>query len=230
MVQVGQPLGSRRPAVPGDQALLAGVVGCGMPGLVPSRGLRHLSRARVSLVVLILAAVAVPVALYFARSSGDGIQLTGQATVVSASLDSTSGRDLLQQFESLGGTRATRDAGPAVFLTMNWAVDHKVELPCQVQLAVHAGSGWQLFGWAGNPRVINGTINSWGSILAKFPELRTYQDTITLPSADSGQVMLVWSAPSFATEVDSVRARLVYACGGDGKSPVIQEVKITSRT
>jgi hypothetical protein len=104
-------------------------------------------------------------------------------------------------------------------MTGTWETAGDLDLGCQIQLAIHSGHDWQLFGWIGDHQVVNGTINSWGTILERFPDFRAYQDTITLPVRHAGQFMLVWGTPSYPSEVRIVSARVVYACGDADRRP-----------
>jgi hypothetical protein len=149
------------------------------------------------------------------------------ASTASYMLESTEGQALQKQYESLNGDRPTRTSGPAIFLSGTWLITGRIDSSCQVQLAVNSGSGWQLFAWTSDRRIVNGTINSWGTIIERVPELATYQETITLPPVRSGRFMLIWSTPAYATNAHIVRAHMVYACGGADRHPDITDVRIT---
>jgi hypothetical protein len=149
----------------------------------------------------------------------ESVTIRAAASASTETIESSQGRVLVDKFEALAGTRLTRRAGPAVFMIGTWEAAGKLDSGCQIQLATHSGYGWQLFAWAGDPQVWNGTINSWGTVLESFSDFRNYQDTIILPVKHAGQFMLVWGTSSYASEVRIVRARVVYACGDADRHP-----------
>jgi hypothetical protein len=184
---------------------------------------RH--RAAAAAALALVAALSLGVAAWRERSQGASIATA--ATLSSALLDSAEGERLATQFESLGGTRLTRWTGPAVFMTGAWRSQGEVGPDCQIQLAVHTGQDWQLFGWTSDHRITNGTINAWGGIVAESSSLGDYRTTVTLAPSQSGQFMLVWQTPGRSVDLRIVKARVVRACG-EHKRPGMFDVRITA--
>lgn len=139
-------------------------------------------------------------------------------------MDSPQGVVLLDAYKSMGGDIPTRHNGPAVFMAGTWNIDGRPSARCQLQLAMHSGNDWQLFAWTSDHDIVNGTINSWDVILERFKELRNYQSTITIPLVRSGKFMVIWGTNSNLGEARTVRARMVYACGGSDRDPRIFDV------
>lgn len=189
--------------------------------MLPVRARRGLPRfgvaATLILVSICIVVLSVATLLVFTHFR-EKVTIKATASVLSETIESSQGQVLVDKFEALGGT-LTRRSGPAVFMTGTWEAAGKLKSDCQIQLAIHSGHEWQLFAWIGDHQVVNGTINSWGTVLERFPHFRNYQDTITLPVRRAGQFMLVWGTPSYPSEVRTVRASVVYACGDADRRP-----------
>jgi hypothetical protein len=151
----------------------------------------------------------------------------GALSVVS--LESGEGQELTKRFNLLSPQPLPMQTGTAAFLDVAWTATPPPDPNCQAQLAVHVPSMWRTYDWASDHRIANGTINSWGTILARHPELRDNSTTITITPTTSGRALVVWLTPTGATsDAELLRVRIAYACGDADRSAPIFSVPVTA--
>ncbi|MER7283175.1 hypothetical protein ABT369_52985 [Dactylosporangium sp. NPDC000244] len=188
------------------------------PGVDPRH--RWLPQRYAAAVIALSLAAVVSVGIAAWRELFTAPSISAEAALSSELLESPSGEAQARHFESLNGARLTRTTGPAVFMTGSWTIRGRIDRDCQIQFAVHTGRGWQLFGWASDHGIANGTINAWGRITENSSFLSDYQTTVTLETSDSGKFVLVWQPATLDVELRPVDARIAYACGATGRSAV----------
>jgi len=135
---------------------------------------------------------------------------------------------LTRQFN--GNRQATALALPkglAAFFVVKWHASQPTQSGCHTQLAIATPIGWHLFGWASDQSLINGTINSWGSVQGANESLTAAKDTFILSREQTGTATLAWSVDSVGTTLAAnFHAYFVYACGDASSSPTISEARV----
>ncbi|MEV0126902.1 hypothetical protein AB0H83_00320 [Dactylosporangium sp. NPDC050688] len=178
-------------------------------------------------IIVDLAALAL-ISLFVAvrRTQSHDISVKASAILAADSIETNPGHDLVKRFESLRGIPFSVRDGFTVFMFGSWKIEGRIDPECQTQLAVNSPNGWHLVDWTSDQKLVNGTINSWGTIQKERSYLREYRDTLTLVTVATGSYALAWQPPKSAHDTSTLKAKIVYACGNSDHHPSEFDVTI----